>query len=29
VIAIDEFEEGGLPRKLFMVILKKNKSGGQ
>ncbi|MEW5921019.1 MAG: hypothetical protein AB1796_08800 [Bacillota bacterium] len=24
VIGIDEFEEGGLPRKLFQVIYRKN-----
>ncbi len=25
IVSIDEFEEGGLPRKLFRVILRKNK----
>jgi hypothetical protein len=24
VVSIDEFEEGGLPRKLFRVTLRKN-----
>lgn len=29
ILGVDEFEEGELPRKLFMVTLKKNKWGGQ
>jgi len=29
ILAIDEFEEGELPRKLFVVTLKKNRSGRQ
>ncbi|HOD35023.1 MAG TPA: class I SAM-dependent methyltransferase [Syntrophales bacterium] len=29
IIGVDEFEEGELPRKLFMVTLKKNRPGGQ
>ena len=27
ILAIDEFEEGGLPRKLFRVTLRKPESG--
>ena len=29
ILAIDELEEGELPRKLFMVTMKKNRSGRQ